>query len=348
MMAIGSGQLTGEGLGEGTMNNSKMIPVKMSDSIFAVIGEEAGFIGCVAVILLMTILLARMVYISSKARETFGKCVAAGIFAMFAFNIFENIGMNIGIMPITGLPLPFISKGGSSMVTNYMAIGVLLCYGILLNVVVFIKGKRNSEKLFRKVLYWMRIIISACLAICFVTGAVISCFMIKYAFYNEPPVMDVNGDNGTVVVLGCQIYGENPSVSLRGRLDAAYEYLVTHESCKGIVAGGQGEDEIVPEAYVMKNYLVGRGISENRIIMEDRSENTQQNIRFSGEIIKENNLPETMYIITDIFHSYRAYLFAEKSGYKAYNISSDLYWPLFGEYWVRDLLGILHMKLISN
>ena len=124
--AIGSGQLTGEGLGNGTMNNGKMIPVKMSDSIFAVIGEETGFIGCVFVILLMTILLARMIHISSRARETFGKCVAAGIFAMFAFNIIENIGMNIGIMPITGLPLPFISKGGSSMVTNFMAIGVLL------------------------------------------------------------------------------------------------------------------------------------------------------------------------------------------------------------------------------
>lgn len=126
MMAIGSGQLTGEGLGDGTMNNGKMIPVKMSDSIFAVIGEEAGFIGCVAVIILMTVLLGRMIYISSKARETFGKCVAAGIFAMFAFNIIENIGMNIGIMPITGLPLPFVSKGGSSMITNFMAIGVLL------------------------------------------------------------------------------------------------------------------------------------------------------------------------------------------------------------------------------
>ena len=98
----------------------------MSDSIFAGIGEETGFIGCVFVILLMTILLARMIHISSRARETFGKCVAAGIFAMFAFNIIENIGMNIGIMPITGLPLPFISKGGSSMVTNFMAIGVLL------------------------------------------------------------------------------------------------------------------------------------------------------------------------------------------------------------------------------
>ena len=75
-------------------------------------------------------MLLRMVYISSKARETFGKCVAAGIFAMFAFNIIENIGMNIGIMPITGLPLPFVSKGGSSMITNFMAIGVLLSISV--------------------------------------------------------------------------------------------------------------------------------------------------------------------------------------------------------------------------
>ena len=126
MMAIG----TGQGVGEGTMNTGKKIPVKMSDSIFAVIGEEAGFIGCVIVIALMLVMLLRMVYISSKARETFGKCVAAGIFAMFAFNIIENIGMNIGIMPITGLPLPFVSKGGSSMITNFMAIGVLLSISV--------------------------------------------------------------------------------------------------------------------------------------------------------------------------------------------------------------------------
>ena len=125
IMAIGSGRLTGEGIGEGTMNMGKKIPVKMSDSIFAVIGEEAGFIGCLIVVILMTVMLGRMIFISYKARETFGKCVAAGIFAMFAFNIIENIGMNIGIMPITGLPLPFVSKGGSSMITNYMAIGVL-------------------------------------------------------------------------------------------------------------------------------------------------------------------------------------------------------------------------------
>ena len=124
--AIGSGRLVGKGLGEGPMNNGKKILVKLSDSIFAVIGEEGGFIMTVLVVVLFTILLMRMCYISYRARDMFGQCVAIGIFAMFFFNVFENIGMNLGVMPITGLPLPFVSKGGSAMITNFFAIGVLL------------------------------------------------------------------------------------------------------------------------------------------------------------------------------------------------------------------------------
>lgn len=126
MTAIGSGQLFGKGLMKGPMNRGNKIPVKMSDMIFSVICEEAGFIGGLLVIVLLTAMLLKMISISSKARDVFGACVAAGIFAMFAFNIFENIGMNVGIMPITGLPLPFVSKGGSAMVTNFFAIGMLL------------------------------------------------------------------------------------------------------------------------------------------------------------------------------------------------------------------------------
>lgn len=126
MTAIGSGQLFGKGFMQGPMNRGKRIPVKMSDMIFAVIAEEAGFIGTMLVIILMTLMLLRMLYISGKAKDLFGSTMAAGIFAMFAFNIFENIGMNVGIMPITGLPLPFISMGGSAMVTNFFAIGFLL------------------------------------------------------------------------------------------------------------------------------------------------------------------------------------------------------------------------------
>ena len=125
-MAIGSGGLSGDGIGAGDMNTSNRIPVKLSDMIFAVIGEEAGFIGTMLVVVLLTAMLLRMLYISYQSRDIFGSCVAAGIFAMFFFNIFENLGMNVGIMPITGLPLPFISKGGSAMITNYMAVGLLL------------------------------------------------------------------------------------------------------------------------------------------------------------------------------------------------------------------------------
>ena len=111
--AIGSGGLTGDGIGNGDMNTANRIPVKLSDMIFAVI-------------LLFTAILLRMLYVSYGARDIFGSCMAAGIFAMFFFNIFENLGMNVGVMPITGLPLPFVSKGGSAMITNYIAVGFLL------------------------------------------------------------------------------------------------------------------------------------------------------------------------------------------------------------------------------
>ena len=124
--AISSGGLFGQGVGEGEMNTSNRIIVKLTDMIFTVICEEAGFIGALAVIAIFTFILLRMVRISSKSCDVFGRCIVAGILAMFAFTIFENIGMNIGIMPITGLPLPFVSQGGSAMLTNYIAIGFVL------------------------------------------------------------------------------------------------------------------------------------------------------------------------------------------------------------------------------
>lgn len=126
MAAISSGQFSGKGIGQGPMNVANKIPVKESDMIFSVICEETGFIGGMFVIIILTCFLIRMIYISSKSRDMFGSLIAVGIFAMFTFNIIENLGMNVGIMPITGLPLPFISKGGSSMVTNFIALGLVL------------------------------------------------------------------------------------------------------------------------------------------------------------------------------------------------------------------------------
>lgn len=223
----------------------------------------------------------------------------------------------------------------------------LICYGILLLAVVIVKGKRRAG-FCKALLYWTRAAVAALLALCFAVGLFISFFMIKYASFNMPPAADSDGSGGTVVVLGCHIYGTSPSKLLKGRLDAAIVYLNSHEASAVIVSGGQGDDEIISEALAMKNYLTENGISEDRIIMEDKSTNTDENIRFTGDIISERGLPDTLYIVTDTFHSYRAHLFAEKCGFKSYNISSDVYWPLIGEYWVRDILGILHMKFTPN
>ncbi len=228
----------------------------------------------------------------------------------------------------------------------------LILYSAFLFAVVFIKGRRGQSKIM-SVVYWARLCISCLLAVCFLTASVISAFMIKYAYFNEPPAppasgTDASGSSGTVVVLGCHVYGDRPSRLLKGRLDAAVRFMDSHEDTVAVVSGGRGADETVAEAYVMKQYMLENGIDESRVIVEDRSVSTDENIRFSADIIHENGLPDTFYIVTDAFHSYRSYLFAKKNGYEAYNVSADVYWPLIGEYWVRDILGVLHMTLTPD
>jgi rod shape determining protein RodA len=124
-IAIGSGGLTGTGLFEGTQTNGKFIPEQQTDFVFTVAGEELGLLGAGLVIVLIGIVLWRAVRIAMRADDLFGTLVATGIACWFTFQAFENIGMNLGIMPVTGVPLPFVSYGGSSMFANMMAIGLL-------------------------------------------------------------------------------------------------------------------------------------------------------------------------------------------------------------------------------
>jgi rod shape determining protein RodA len=136
-LAIGSGQITGKGLFEGPQTQNSAVPVKESDFIFSVIGEELGFIGALIIILLIMVLLIRCIYIAMNAREHFGSFMVVGISSMFAIHFIENIGMSIGILPVTGIPLPFISAGGSSMVTNLTAVGILLSISMRQKKVIF-------------------------------------------------------------------------------------------------------------------------------------------------------------------------------------------------------------------
>lgn len=124
-LAIGSGGLTGTGLFNGPQTNGQWVPEQQTDFIFSAVGEELGFIGGATIITLMFIVCWRAFKIAAETTDRFGKIAASGVAAWIAFQAFENIGMNIGIMPITGVPLPFISYGGSSIFAIWMAVGLL-------------------------------------------------------------------------------------------------------------------------------------------------------------------------------------------------------------------------------
>ncbi|MFF5255292.1 rod shape-determining protein RodA [Streptomyces leeuwenhoekii] len=124
-IAIGSGGLTGSGLFHGSQTTGQFVPEQQTDFVFTVAGEELGFLGAGFIILLLGVVLWRACRIARETSDLYGTIVAAGIVAWFAFQAFENIGMTLGIMPVTGLPLPFVSYGGSSMFAVWIAVGLL-------------------------------------------------------------------------------------------------------------------------------------------------------------------------------------------------------------------------------
>ena len=127
-ISIGSGGFIGQGLFEGTQSQLNFLPENHTDFIFSVIGEELGFVGAIFVLFLFFVLLYRTLMISRSSGDAFGSLLACGIFSMWLFQIFINVGMTLGIMPVTGIPLPFMSYGGSALLMN------LLCVGLLMNI----------------------------------------------------------------------------------------------------------------------------------------------------------------------------------------------------------------------
>ena len=137
--AIGSGQLMGKGLFNGSMNQLNYIPYSHNDFIFAVIGEEFGFIGCCIVIFLSLLIIGKCLIIANKAIDTLGMLIVVGVVGMLTFQIFVNIGVATSLLPNTGMPFPFLSAGGSSMLVN------MACIGLVLNVSMT-KPKNLFEK----------------------------------------------------------------------------------------------------------------------------------------------------------------------------------------------------------
>ena len=125
-LAIGAGKLTGMGLLKGNQTQLGFLYPKTTDFIFSVIGEEMGFVVAGAVIVLYVVLITKSVYVAKTAKDDLGSYIAIGIAGIFLFHMLENIGMTMGLLPITGVPLPFVSYGGSSLLTNFVLIALLL------------------------------------------------------------------------------------------------------------------------------------------------------------------------------------------------------------------------------
>jgi len=125
LIAVGSGQATGKGLTAGTQSPLGYLPIAESDFVFAGLAEDLGFVGAVILFALYVVLLVAALRIAFRARDPFGLLLGSGVAAMLLFQILVNVGMAISLMPVTGIPLPFISHGGSSLVSICFALGVL-------------------------------------------------------------------------------------------------------------------------------------------------------------------------------------------------------------------------------
>lgn len=253
--------------------------------------------------------------------------------------------MSIKIIPFIlflGLFVLFASPIGTGIIN--LGNGVGMAVSALLMLITLFWGRftafvgRLWEKPAGKVIICA---VALIVAVSIVLAVIISISMAKEA--NDPP----KDENTTVVVLGCKVKDGRPSLMLSRRLDAAYGYLSEHESVCAVVSGGKGSDESISEAQCMRDYLVGRGIAPERIFMEDKSVNTEENLKFSKEIIESNNLPETITLVTDNFHQYRAELIAESNGIDAYNISGKTSWYLLPTYCVREWFGVVYYKLFG-
>lgn len=176
------------------------------------------------------------------------------------------------------------------------------------------------------------------MAVIFGIAAVETIGMIRAAC-NQPP------ENTTAVVLGCSVRGTKPSTVLEERMDAAYDYLIENPEAYCVLSGGQGRGEDISEAECMYRYLTERGIEEQRLICEDKSTTTEENLQFSKELLEERGIYGDITIVTSEFHAYRAAKMAEHLGMSSYSTPSHTFFVYLPTYYVRELYGILYYAI---
>ena len=251
---------------------------------------------------------------------------------MAMFDKFSVPGVILGIVFILGF-LVFLAPVFTGIINIGNGAGMAVC--ALLAFISMFWGRLypviGNNKTFRI----MVSVIAGLAAVLLVAAVIISVLMIKAAGTSD-------GNSSTVIVLGCRVKGDVPSLMLSRRINAAYEYLEKNPGTICIASGGQGGDELISEAECIKNVLVERGISPDRIIMEDKSTSTDENIRFSLQKMEENGISGEAVIITNDFHQLRAKMICQKYGLEVSAVSAETSLYLLPTYWVREWFGVVY------
>ena len=190
----------------------------------------------------------------------------------------------------------------------------------------------------------LRTVIALGFSACVIAFCVVSGFMLKASM----TVLPEDCPDYTIVVLGCKASGTNPSWMLEDRLNKAFRVLTDHPDAMCVVTGGKGDDEDYTEAYVMKKYLTDKGISPDRILMEEAAGSTEENLLYTKTVIELNGLSENIVIVTDRFHELRARMWAEKSGFvNIYAACCETRPYLVIGYWFREMFGLARLYVFG-
>lgn len=261
-----------------------------------------------------------------------------GAMKMIFLTILRTVCIIVGIVFAVWFLLPLRLSMGFDIgnLTGLAVCILMIAYGIFLPFV-----HKGIARLYGRV--WGRIlclVVLTCALLLLVLVVVETCCMVSAA-KNEPK------PGNTVVVLGCRVYGERPSRALYGRVMKAYEYLVENPDSVCLLSGGMGPGERITEAECMYRILVEQGISKERLIKEEKSTSTKENLQFCKEIIRQKDLNPEIVIITSDYHQYRAGWLAKRLGFTYTGASSKSSRAALPTFYVRELYGILHQWLVD-
>lgn len=248
----------------------------------------------------------------------------------------HTIVVGVGAFFFLWFALPFVARGIINIgnVTGMLLAALMVGYGVLYLCVHRWIAEMWQRSIGKTVIAFVAIMITTVLVV-----AVAETVGMVSAAQKAPP------QNTTAIVLGCSVKGERPSRILQERLDAAYEYLIRNPEAYCVLSGGQGVGEDISEAECMYRYLTEKGIEAERLLREDASTNTEENLLFSQRLLEERGISGDVTIVTSEFHAYRAAKTAEQLGMISYSTPSHTFFLYLPTYYVRELYGILYYMI---